>query len=159
GNKIDLGSVTRELEPDEEAILQDLADEFHGRFRDVVLQQRPHVNPGVIKNPEAEKRPVEHKKPFEDQKQDGQKKPGTQNPPDKKEQTEALKKTRAEPETFDGRIFSASQAKQRGLIDQIGYLQDALAQARVLSGQQAAGAVILHRRNDPARTPFATTPN
>jgi protease-4 len=159
GTKIDLGSVTRSLEPEEEDILQGLADDFHERFRSVVLQQRPHVNPGVIKKPDTERKPAEDKKPQADQKPDGQNKPGSQKQPDKKEQPEAVKKPRAEPETFDGRIFSASQAKQRGLIDQIGYLEDALAQARALAGQPDAGAVILHRRNDTARTPFATTPN
>jgi protease-4 len=157
GTKIDLGTVTRALEPEEEEILQGLADEFHGRFRSVVLQQRPHVNPGVIRKPDAEKKQAEKAKP-QDQKPDGQKQPGSQKQPDKKAQTEAVNKTRAEPETFDGRIFSASQAKQRGLIDQISYLEDALAQARALAGQPNAGAVILHRHN-PARTPFATTPN
>src|SRR5262249_11083080 len=35
GINIDLGSVTRALEPEEEEILQDLADEFHVRFKSV----------------------------------------------------------------------------------------------------------------------------
>lgn len=60
---------------------------------------------------------------------------------------------------FDGRIFSASQALQRGLIDKVGYLQDALSAARELAGQPQAGAALLHRCHDVARTPFATTPN
>ena len=34
--------------------------------------------------------------------------------------------------TFDGRIFTAEQALQRHLIDQIGYLDDAIAMARTL---------------------------
>jgi protease IV len=110
GAKIDLGSVTRALEPEEEKLLQGLADEFHERFRSVVRQQRRGVNPG-------------------------------------------------DADVFDGRIFSASQAHRHALIDKIGYLEDALAEARRLAGQPTAGAVILHRRNDQARTPFATTPN
>jgi protease-4 len=109
GAQIDLGSVTRALKPEEQALLQGLADEYHERFRGVVRRQRPRLSPAA--------------------------------------------------ETFDGRIFSASQAQQRGLIDHVGYLRDALAAARSLADQPDAGAVILHRRNDPARTPFATTPN
>jgi protease-4 len=61
--------------------------------------------------------------------------------------------------TFDGRVFTAQQALQRRLIDQVGYLEDALALARQKAGQPAAGVVLFHRPNDPARTPYATTPN
>jgi protease-4 len=147
GTKIDLGSATRALRPEEEKILQGLADEFHERFRSVVRQQRPWVKPGEVKQSDADKKPAGDKKPEGDKKPDGEKKP------------EPGKKSRAEPETFDGRVFSASQALERGLIDKIGYLEDALAAARTLAGQPAAGAVLLHRRNDAARTPFATTPN
>jgi protease-4 len=64
-----------------------------------------------------------------------------------------------EPTTFDGRVFSASQALKRGLVDRIGYLDDALDAAREMAGQPGAGAVLLHRQGDTARTPFATTPN
>jgi protease-4 len=60
---------------------------------------------------------------------------------------------------LDGRVFTARQALERGLIDRIGYLEDALAEARSLSGQPAARVVLFHRRNDPAWTPYATTPN
>jgi protease IV len=63
------------------------------------------------------------------------------------------------PATFDGRVFLARTAKERGLIDVIGHMPDALNAARELAGCPAAGAVILHRRNDVARTPYATTPN
>jgi protease-4 len=129
GGNIDVGSVTRALEPEEQAILQGLADEFHERFRSVVQKQRPWVNPREVRKPNADKKPGDDKR------------------------------RQAESETFDGRVFSASQAKERGLIDEIGYVKDALAAARTLAGQPNAGAVILHRRNDPARTAFATTPN
>jgi protease IV len=63
------------------------------------------------------------------------------------------------PGTFDGRVFLAREAKERGLIDSVGHLPDALHWARELAGCPAAGAVILHRRDDVARTPYATTPN
>lgn len=63
------------------------------------------------------------------------------------------------PETFDGRVFLATKAKENGLIDDIGHLPDVLAMARHIGGCPEAGVVILHRRNDVARTPYATTPN
>ena len=62
-------------------------------------------------------------------------------------------------EDFDGRVFLAHEALERGLIDTIGYLDDAVAAARELGGSPSAAAVILHRCNDPARTPYAVTPN
>src|SRR5260370_27937439 len=65
----------------------------------------------------------------------------------------------AEGTSLDGRVFTARQALERGLIDQIGYLDDALAEARRLAGQPEARVVLFHRRNDPGWTPYATTPN
>jgi protease-4 len=61
--------------------------------------------------------------------------------------------------TFDGRVFTAQQALQRKLIDRIGYLDDALNAAREMAAQPSARAVLYHRGNDPARTPYAITPN
>jgi protease-4 len=110
GEKIDLGTVTREMKPEEEALLKEMANEFYDRFRSVVHQQRPQVD--------------------------------------------TTNKT-----TFDGRVFTASQALKLGLIDQIGYLKDALKLARECAGRPDAGAVLLHRCGDVGRTPYATTPN
>jgi protease-4 len=44
GEKIDLGTVTRALRPEEEALLKEMANEFYDRFRAVVLQQRRQVD-------------------------------------------------------------------------------------------------------------------
>jgi protease-4 len=63
------------------------------------------------------------------------------------------------PEDFDGRVFTASQALTRRLIDSIGYLDDAVAIARQASGRPAAPVVLLHRCRDRARSPYAVTPN
>ena len=49
----------------------------------------------------------------------------------------SLKKTR---EVADGRIFTASQARDLGLVDQLGYLDDALELARVKAGLDAPGS-------------------
>jgi len=62
-------------------------------------------------------------------------------------------------EDFDGRVFTASQALARHLIDTIGYLDDAVATARQLGDCPAARVVLLRRANEPARSPYATTPN
>ncbi|HVX14055.1 MAG TPA: S49 family peptidase [Pirellulales bacterium] len=62
-------------------------------------------------------------------------------------------------EDFDGRVFTAQQAWQRGLIDSIGYLDDAVAIARLAARRPAARVVLLHRRQDRARSPYAITPN
>ena len=110
GEKIDLGTATRAMKPEEEALLKEMANEFYDRFRAVVHQQRPKVD--------------------------------------------VTDKT-----TFDGRVFTASQALKLHLIDQIGYLEEALNVARERAAQPHAGAVLLHRTGDVARTPYATTPN
>jgi protease-4 len=64
---------------------------------------------------------------------------------------------------FDGRIFTGTQAKDRGLVDLVGDLDDALASAAQACGCGGAGArpgVVMYRRgNDPARSVYAVTPN
>ena len=61
--------------------------------------------------------------------------------------------------TFDGRVFTATQAIQRHLIDRIGYLDDAIAEARTLAHIEKSGVVLYHRRNDRPYSPYAITPN
>jgi protease-4 len=63
---------------------------------------------------------------------------------------------------FDGRIFTASQALARGLVDRIGDLDEAIQ----IAGQMACGEaaarpqVVLYRRNnDPANSIYAVTAN
>ncbi len=61
---------------------------------------------------------------------------------------------------FDGRVFSASQARDKQLIDGIGYLDDAVAAARQLAGLSESSGVVLYRRcNDRAMTAYDVTPN
>lgn len=48
----------------------------------------------------------------------------------------------------DGRIFTASQAKRAGFIDDIGYLDKAFAQAARLSGQANPSVIRYHRENE-----------
>jgi len=110
GKNIDMGSLTASLPAESKKWLQDMADEFHHRFRVIVQRQRPAV--------------------------------------DTSNET-----------TFDGRIFTAHQALERKLIDRIGYLDDAVNEARRLANQGDAQLVLYHRPSDVARTPYAVTPN
>jgi protease-4 len=45
----------------------------------------------------------------------------------------------------DGRIYTASEALSLGLVDRIGYLEDALAMAREAAGLREAQVVTYHR--------------
>jgi protease IV len=110
GANIDLGSPIKALGDDKRKLLQTMADEYHERFRNVVLKSRPNVD-------------------------------------DKQEST------------FDGRVFTAEQAKQLGLIDCIGYFDDAVAEARARAGVGQANIVFFHRNDDPALSNYSITAN
>ncbi len=61
---------------------------------------------------------------------------------------------------FQGGVFTGEQALELGLIDQTGYLDDAIALACELAGVDAGvGVVMLRRDNDRAHTMLDTTPN
>ncbi|MBP3957469.1 signal peptide peptidase SppA [Gemmata sp. G18] len=63
---------------------------------------------------------------------------------------------------FDGRIFTGSQAKARGLVDHIGDLDEALQLATGIGcpGTNVRPGVVMYRRtNDPARSIYAVTAN
>ena len=63
-------------------------------------------------------------------------------------------------ENFEGGIFSGSDAMENGLVDSIGYLDDAVQMARGRAGLGADSVVIMLRRdNDRAYTQFDMTPN
>ena len=63
-------------------------------------------------------------------------------------------------ELFDGRVITGEGAAKAGLVDRIGYLDDALAEARGLAGIGVDAAVVMLRRdNDRAYTAFDVTPN
>ncbi|MFQ5429997.1 MAG: signal peptide peptidase SppA [Phycisphaerae bacterium] len=48
----------------------------------------------------------------------------------------------------DGRVYIASQAKEKGLVDEIGTMRDALAAAKKRAGVKAAHVVMYHRPLD-----------
>ncbi len=110
GQHIDLGTPISPLTEERKRLLQDMADEFHARFRRIVCEARPEVDPIDNSN-------------------------------------------------FDGRVFTAQQALARRLIDHVGYLDDAIDWCRSSAGEEHVRVVLYHRPNDPARTPYALTPN
>lgn len=61
---------------------------------------------------------------------------------------------------FDGGVFTGEQALDMQLVDQVGYLDDAVALARQLAGLPNASPVVMLRRdNDRAYTLLDVTPN
>ncbi|MBY0514987.1 MAG: S49 family peptidase [Gemmataceae bacterium] len=109
GKNVDLGSSARKLQPEEERLLQTMADEFHELLKADIRRSRPTIEPAG----------------------------GT---------------------TFDGRVFTGSQAKHLGLADHVGDLDAAIHLAG--SGCGGTPTVVLYRRaNDPARSPHAVTAN
>ncbi len=60
---------------------------------------------------------------------------------------------------LDGRILTAGEAESLGLVDSIGYLDDAVQLAGDQAGRNRSRPVLLHRCRDRAETPYAITPN
>ena len=57
----------------------------------------------------------------------------------------------------DGRIYTAGEALSLGLIDQVGYLEDAIAVARSAAGLTEARVVIYHRPRQYRATIYSST--
>jgi protease-4 len=110
GAHIDMGSVTKPLEPPTRALLQEMADSFRQRFLDRVTSRRSGM-------------------------------------------TEADRGTVA-----DGRIVVASHALKLHLVDRLGYIHDAIAEAEHLAGVSDAEVVLYRRRGSPARSLYAIAP-
>lgn len=60
---------------------------------------------------------------------------------------------------FDGRVMSGPQAVEVGLVDGIGYLDDAATLACKLAKVEQAQTVMYRRQGDAARSLYASTPN
>ena len=58
----------------------------------------------------------------------------------------------------DGRIYTAEQAKAPGLVDQIGYMDDAVAAARKAAGLADARVVMYHRPKEYRANYYSTAP-
>jgi protease-4 len=59
----------------------------------------------------------------------------------------------------DGRVLLASQAVESHLVDQLGYLHDAISTAERLAGVSGAEVVLFHRTGYPAHSIYAVTPS
>ncbi len=59
----------------------------------------------------------------------------------------------------DGRVMSASKARNLHLVDRLGYLDDAVAEAARLAGAHAPEVVLIQRPSYPARSIYSITPN
>jgi protease-4 len=58
----------------------------------------------------------------------------------------------------DGRIYTASQAKDLGLVDRLGYLDDALDLAKAKAGLEEARVVLYHRPGSYRPTVYSLAP-
>jgi len=93
----DIGSPFRPIKEDERQIMQDLVDEYYGRFTHIVTTSRHLTDADKIKI------------------------------------------------ATDGRVFSGEQARELGLVDQTGTLEDAIDVARKLAGTPQAAAIMYRR--------------
>lgn len=110
GEKIDLASPQRSMQPEERELLQSIADQMYDRFKTRVVSARPAVDP--------------------------------------------------EAELWDGRVMTGQDAFSSALIDQVGYLDDAIEMARQLAAVDSQAAVVMWRRdNDRAFTFLDRSPN
>ncbi len=71
-----------------------------------------------------------------------------------------FRKLQNDTELLDGRVITGIQAQSMGMVDQIGYLDDAIIAARQLAQlPDKAPVVMLRRDNDRAYTALDVTPN
>jgi protease-4 len=59
----------------------------------------------------------------------------------------------------DGRVLAAPKALGLHMVDQIGYVEDAVAEAAALAGTRGAEVVLVQRAAHPGRSIYAITPN
>lgn len=131
GEKVDMGSPARLLEEDELIILERIAGEYHERYRQSVKQSRANLTIALPKE-----------LPETDDLDDG-------------EQSSSVHANTI----FDGRVFAASHAEKLGLVDSLGYVDEAIAAAEGLAGVAASQTIVFKRNNDRALTPYDITPN
>jgi protease-4 len=61
-------------------------------------------------------------------------------------------------ELRDGRVILAPAARDRHLVDQVGYVHEAICQAEQLAGVSGAEVVLYHRTGYPARSLYSIVP-
>ena len=110
GPLIDMGTVTKPLDDDARALLDEMAERFHQRFLARIAERRPSVGEDNLKT------------------------------------------------LADGRVIDGSKALAMNVVDQLGYLPDAIGEARRLAGAPGAEAILYHREAAPARSLYAIAP-
>ncbi|WP_390179958.1 S49 family peptidase [Rhodopirellula bahusiensis] len=138
GEKIDVGSPERMMQREERDLLQSMADEFHHRF---IEQVRSSRGSRLVVTSSAED--------IDTDKPDGE-----------ADEDEAAEIDPSDLIPFDGRVVSGVRAQTMGLVDQTGYLDDAVALAGSMAGLSSSPSLVLLRRdNDRAMSEFDVTPN
>lgn len=106
GEVKDSGNMFKKMTPEEKQLWQDMVDHAFDQFLDVVAAGRPKLSKAKLREPIPEEtRDITVTE-------------------DGKEKTVTYTRRRA-----DGGIYTADKAKNYGLIDQIGYVDDAIAEA------------------------------
>lgn len=131
GDMIDMGTPIRTMEPAEAEILEGIAREFHDRFKTAVRDSRPAVASAA---PRPEVVPLPDASPSDDARD-----------------TDA--------NVLDGRVFTGVEAVRLGMVDELGYLEDAIRLAEGAAGVINAKTIVYRRDNDRALTPYDITPN
>ena len=141
GSKIDMATPQRRVSDRERALLQEMANEFHQRFIDQVNSRRSlGLDTDLVA---AEKEVTENDREAEEL----------------MDPTQLRWEKNLNP-LLDGRVMTGTKALERGLVDQLGYLDDAVVTARQLAGlAEDAPLVMLRRDNDRAYTLLDVTPN
>jgi protease-4 len=116
GDVKDSGSMFHEMKPQERQLWQDMVNHAYQRFLGIIEEGRPQMSHYWFSRPMTEELPQETRVLNRAVKKDGD------SGPDK---PVIYVRRRA-----DGGIFTAEKAKSYGLIDQIGYLDDAVEEAR-----------------------------
>jgi protease-4 len=129
----DSGSPFKEMTPQEREVWQDSVNQTYDRFLTIVVKGRnPDLDKEDLTAPERTKLEQEKKKlldliPEEEKKLTVEESKTPGGPPEK--HTVTYTRYRA-----DGGIFTSEKAKKYGLIDEIGYLEDAIDAARKAAG-------------------------
>lgn len=136
GEKIDLATPTRGMSEEERALLESIANNYHQRFINVVKEARPGLVMDYVEIADVEDEDI-----------------------DEEEASDGERPKKYEVELFDGRVVTADAALEKGLIDQVGYLEDAITTAAQNGGISCSPQLVMFRRSlDRGYTYYDITP-
>jgi protease-4 len=128
----DSGSPFHELTPHERAVWQHMVNHAYDQFKEIVETGRPKLA-GKLEEPIVGTKPVMVRLP--ESIKEG----------DKVVQREVEKPVPYQRQRADGGIWTADEAQRYGLIDKIGYLDDAIKEAAQLAGLEKYEAITYDR--------------